>query len=229
MGKKVLIVLTSADKIVPADKPTGWYLPELAHPYKVLVGAGFKDIDIISPKGGVAPLDPGSAEAFKEDSVCNWFLADATAKGLVANTKTPAQVKSSDYSAVLYPGGHGPMYDLATDAAVAKITAEVYDKGGIVAAVCHGPAGLVPVKLSNGESIVKGKNVTSFTNAEEDAVQLSQYMPFMLETKLKELGANFQPAGLFEEKVVVDGRLITGQNPASSTTLGQKLVAQLKN
>ncbi|KAI8797242.1 glutathione-independent glyoxalase [Biomphalaria glabrata] len=228
MVKKVLIILTSADKIPATGKPTGWYLPELAHPYKVLVDAGFTDIDAISPKGGKAPLDQSSIDAFKDDSACQWFLKDPKAQSLVNNTKTPSQVKASDYAAVLYPGGHGPMFDLATDQAIGKISAQIYDNGGIVAAVCHGPAGLVPVTLANGTSIVKGKKVTCFTNSEEDAVDLSKYMPFMLETRLVELGATFSKADNWKENVVVDGKLITGQNPASSASLGKALVSLLQ-
>ncbi|KAH9502528.1 plasma membrane heat shock protein [Bulinus truncatus] len=143
MGKKILIVLTSADKIPATGKPTGWYLPELAHPYKELIDAGFTDIDAISPKGGKSPLDTSSIEAFKDDAACQWFQKDAKAQSLVNNTKTPSQITASDYSAVLYPGGHGPMFDLATDQTIAKITAQIYEKGGVVAAVCHGPAGLL--------------------------------------------------------------------------------------
>jgi len=225
--KKILIVLTSCDKM-STGAATGWYLPELAHPYKVLKDAGFTNIDVISPKGGPAPLDPGSAEAFKEDPVCQWFQSDATAQAMVNTTKTPGQVAAKDYSAVLYPGGHGPMFDLANNTDIAAITAQVYEAGGVVAAVCHGPAGLVPVKLSSGDSIVKGKQVTAFTNSEEAAVQLTDAMPFPLETKLGELGGNFQKAADWQVKVVADGRLITGQNPASSTALGEQLVAQLK-
>jgi len=226
--KKILIVLTSCDKMASTGAATGWYLPELAHPYKVLKDAGFTNIDVISPKGGSAPLDPGSAEAFKEDPVCQWFQSDATAQAMVSTTKTPSQVSAKDYSAVLYPGGHGPMFDLANNTDIAAITAQIYEAGGMVAAVCHGPAGLVPVKLSSGESIVKGKQVTAFTNSEEAAVQLTDAMPFPLETKLGELGGNFQKAADWQVKVVADGRLITGQNPASSTALGEQLVAQLR-
>jgi putative intracellular protease/amidase len=227
MGKKVLIILTSADKFPTTGKSTGWFLPELAHPYKVLVEAGI-DFDSISPKGGKSPLDPSSVEQFKDDATCQWFQKDAKAQALVNNTKTPGQVKASDYAAVLYPGGHGPMFDLATNTDIAKLTAEVYQNGGVVAAVCHGPAGLVPVKLANGDSIVKGKKVTSFTNDEEDALDFSKYMPFMLETRLGELGATFSKAGNWQENVVVDGKLITGQNPASSAKLGKAILELIK-
>uniref|UniRef100_A0A0B6Y982 DJ-1/PfpI domain-containing protein n=1 Tax=Arion vulgaris TaxID=1028688 RepID=A0A0B6Y982_9EUPU len=227
MTVKVLIVLTSTDKFPSTGKPTGWYLPELAHPFKVLVDSGKVTFDSISPKGGKAPLDQDSVVQFKDDAACQWFLKDAKAQELVNNTKTPSQVKASDYHAVLYPGGHGPMFDLATDTSIAKIAAEVYEKGGVVAAVCHGPAALVPIKLSNGDSIVKGKKVTCFTNDEEDAVALSKYMPFMLETKLQELGATFNKAENWAENVVVDGKLITGQNPASSAKLGKSILQLL--
>lgn len=226
MGKKVLIVLTSADKMGSTDTPTGWYLPEMAHPYKVLLDAGI-EVDVMSPKGGKSPVDQGSVQAFKDDPVCQWFQKDAKAQQFVNNTKTPSQVKASDYSAVLYPGGHGPMFDLATDTTIAKIAAEIYEKGGPVAAVCHGPAALVPIKLSNGDSLVKGKKVTSFSNTEEDAVKLTALMPFPLETKLGQLGGVYSKADNWQEYVVVDGKLITGQNPASSTLLGKELVKQL--
>jgi len=229
MTKKVLIVLTSCDKMATTGAATGWYLPELAHPYKVLKDAGFTDIDVISPKGGQSPLDPGSAEAFKDDPVCQWFLSDATAQSMVKTTKKASQVNAKDYAAVLYPGGHGPMFDLATDAEIAAITASIYDAGGVVAAVCHGPAGLVPVRLSSGESILKGKQVTAFSNSEESAVGLTEAMPFALETKLCDLGGVFQKADDWQVKVVTDGRLITGQNPASSSELAEQLVKQLRS
>jgi len=227
MVKKVLIILTSADKIPKANnKQTGWYLPELAHPYYVLQKAGYQ-MDVLSPKGGKAPMDEGSVAASKDDEVSKQFLADKTAQALVNNTKTPAQVKASDYSAVFFPGGHGPMFDLATDATTAKLAADVYDNGGVVAAVCHGPAGLVPVKLSNGDALVKGKTVTCFTNEEEDITTLTPAMPFSLEDQLKELGAKFTRAANWQECVAVDTRLITGQNPASSHKLAECIVAEL--
>ena len=148
---------------------------------------------------------------------------------MVKTTKKASQVNAKDYAAVLYPGGHGPMFDLATDAEIAAITASIYDAGGVVAAVCHGPAGLVPVRLSSGESILKGKQVTAFSNSEESAVGLTEAMPFALETKLCDLGGVFQKADDWQVKVVTDGRLITGQNPASSSELAEQLVKQLRS
>ena len=210
---------------------TGWYLPELAHPYKVLLDAGFTmdDIDVISPKGGVAPLDPDSAVYFKDDAICQWFQADATAQTMVKTTKTPSQISAKDYAAVLIPGGHGPMFDLVKNNETAAIIAQIYEAGGYVAAVCHGPAALIPVKLSSGESIVKGKNLTAFTNSEERFMHLTAAMPFALETALVQLGANFQQVGDWQVKVVRDGRLITGQQQNSAKLLAETLVAQLRS
>jgi len=225
--KKILIVLSSCDKMLPTGLTTGWYLPELAHPYKVLTDAGFTNIDVISPKGGKAPLDQYSAKQFKNDPVCQWFQSDATAQEMVNTTKLPSQVDPKDYAAVLIPGGHGPMFDLANNTDIAAITAQIYEAGGVVASVCHGPAAFVPVKLSSGESIVKGKQVTSFTNSEEVAGGLAAAVPFMLETKLKELGGIFSGVADWQANVVTDGRLITGQNPASAKALGEALVVKL--
>lgn len=225
MGKKILIILTSADKMGSTGKPTGWYLPELAHPYKVLVDAGF-EMDSVSPKGGKSPVDPGSVDAYKDDPICQWFQKDDKAQAIVNNTKTAKEINPSDYVAVLYPGGHGPMFDLATDAEIAEIASKVFSNGGVVAAVCHGPAGLVPVKV-DGKPIVYGRKVTAFSNAEEDVMQLSSSMPFMLETKLREQGGLYKAADLWQKNVMVDGKLITGQNPNSAQGIAEAMLALL--
>lgn len=222
----ILFVVTSHDKLGKTDKKTGWYLPEVAHPYHVLKKAGH-NITFISPKGGKAPMDPGSGDAYKDDPICKEFLANKDVMSLINNTKTPAQVKASDYKAIFYAGGHGPMFDLPENQAIAKLAVAIYESGGIVSAVCHGPVGLVPLKLSNGQHLIKGKKVTCFTNKEEDAVQLSAEMPFMLETKLRELGGKFVAADLWQANVQVDNRVITGQNPASATPVGEELVKLL--
>jgi len=225
MSKKILFVVTSHDQLGNTGKQTGWYLPEVAHPYHVL--SKKYHIDFVSPKGGVSPLDEGSKAAFSGDEVCKEFLADSHAQQLVNNTKRIDEVDVDSYAAILFPGGHGPMFDLAENESIGKATARVYEKGGVVAAVCHGPVALVNVKLSDGSYLVNGKNVTSFTNAEEDAVQLSNAMPFPLESKLKERGAVFSNADNWQKHVVVDGRLVTGQNPASSTALGEEVAKLL--
>lgn len=228
MGGRILFVLTSQSDLGSTGNKTGWYLPEVAHPYEVFTKAGYK-CDFISPKGGAAPMDPGSAEAFKTDAVCTAFLADKTAMDLVNTTKTFDQVSASDYCVIFYAGGHGPMWDLPDNHDIAKLATQIYEKDGIVSAVCHGTVGLVPVKLSSGELLLKGQTVTSFSNSEEDTVQLSKAMPFMLETRLKELGASYDKAdGDFQPKVCVSGRIVTGQNPASATLMAETIVDMLK-
>ncbi|KAL8591341.1 hypothetical protein ACOMHN_052607 [Nucella lapillus] len=231
MVVKVLFVLTSHAKLGETGKKTGWYLPEVAHPYEVFKNAGYT-CDFISPKGGPAPMDPGSAKAFKDDEVCKKLLADQTVMAQINKTKTSNQVSASDYQVIFYAGGHGPMWDLPHATDIAQLCTQIYEKGGIVSAVCHGTVGLVEVKASvgGGELLLKGKTVTAFSNSEEDLVQLSQYMPFMLETRLKELDAIYEKAsGDFQPKVCVSGRIVTGQNPASATPLAVKIVELLKS
>nr|KAG5696018.1 hypothetical protein BaRGS_013924 [Batillaria attramentaria] len=226
MGRKVLVVLTSHGQLGTTGKPTGWYLPEVAHPYYVFKAAGYS-ITFISPKGGKAPMDPGSGEAFKDDPICQQFLADKEVMNQINNTLTAAQVSASDFDVVFYAGGHGPMYDLPDNSAIAALATQVYEKGGILSAVCHGTVGFVPVKLSNGDSVLKGQAVTSFSNSEEEAVNLTEAMPFLLETRLKKLGANYTAAPNFQPHVVVSGRLVTGQNPASATGTAESVVKLL--
>jgi putative intracellular protease/amidase len=184
------------------------------------------DFIFASPKGGEAPLDPGSKDAFASDEHCASFLQnnmDLVKDTVKLSDLSDDQISSID--AVLIPGGHGPMYDLVSDIDSHRIISTLYESGKYVASVCHGPAAIVDVRLSNGTYLVQGKNVTSFTNTEEDIVQLSDAMPFMLETKLIENGASFSKASEpWGSNVVVDGNLITGQNPASSTALGTKLL-----
>ncbi|KAJ3203574.1 hypothetical protein HDU67_010105 [Dinochytrium kinnereticum] len=228
MGNKdILFIVTSHGDMADTGKKTGWYLPEVAHPYNILTRAGF-NVTVASPVGGKTPMDPGSAEMFAKDEECIAFLADAVATDKMNNSLLLSTIKPSDFAAVVFPGGHGPMFDLATDATSQSITAKVYESGGVVAAVCHGPAGIANVKLSNGEYIVKGKKVTGFSNDEEDLVQLTPFMPFMLETTLVGHGGVFEKADApFAPHVVVDGRLITGQNPASSAGLAEAVISAL--
>ncbi|KAK2070556.1 hypothetical protein P8C59_005041 [Phyllachora maydis] len=229
MGKKVLVILTSHGKLGATDKPTGWYLPEFAHPYDVFVKAGL-ELTVASPLGGHAPLDPASVEASKDDASSQAFLEQQTALWEKTAPLKDFVGRADQFDAVFVPGGHGPMFDLATDATSQAVLAEFADKGKVVAAVCHGPAALVGVRLpSTGELLVRGRRVTGFTNAEEDQVGLSNVMPFLLETRLNEAsGGKFvksaEPWGV---KVVEDGRLITGQNPASAKALGEALVKAL--
>ncbi|KGQ03419.1 putative chaperone protein HSP31 [Beauveria bassiana D1-5] len=216
MVPKILVILTSADKIVKLDKPTGWYLPELAHPYDVL--APKAELVLASPKGGVAPLDPSSVEAFKNDESSKKFLdkklweKTAPLKDFVG--------RSSEFAALFYPGGHGPMYDLVDDKDSIALIEEFYKAGKPVAAVCHGPIVLANVKI-NGKPLVEGRSVTGFTNEEESQAGLAEAMPFLLEDRLKAVGAKWTQADKpWGEKVVVDGQIITGQNPASAHAIG---------
>ncbi|CZR58333.1 related to NonF protein, involved in nonactin biosynthesis [Phialocephala subalpina] len=224
MAPKVLFVLTSHDKMGDTGKPTGWYLPEFAHPYEVL--KDHVQITIASPNGGEAPLDPSSVEAFKEDPVSAKFLKNDEA--LWKNTKKLESFlgHAGEYEAIFFVGGHGPMFDLATDATSHKLINEFYTHNKIISAVCHGPAAIAFVKLPSGEFLIAGQAVTGFSNSEEDAVGLSSAMPFMLETELnKASGGKFVKTEDWGKKVVVSrgGRLITGQNPASAEGVGQAI------
>lgn len=188
------------------------------------------ELAIASPKGGVAPLDPASVEMFKSDASSTDFLANH--KAIWENTRPLSEFANAadTYDAIFVPGGHGPMYDLATDPTSIKLIASFAEKGKVVAAVCHGPAAFVNVKLSDGTHLLQGKEVTGFSNAEEDSVDLSQYMPFMLETKLNEVsgGKYVKAADPWAEKVVVAGNVITGQNPASAHKIGEEVLKALK-
>jgi putative intracellular protease/amidase len=220
-SKKVLIVVTNHSDLVGTDKKTGYYLPEVAHPYYKFKKAGLH-VDFASPKGGVAPMDPKSLDL--KDPENRKFYENKELMGQLENTKSLKNINPKEYRAIVFAGGHGTMWDFADSEEIAKVSREIYESGGVVAAVCHGPAALVNIKLSNGEYLIKGKKVTAFTNEEEDIVQLSKYMPFMLEDKLKERGAVFLGAKAWSEQVVVDGRIVTGQNPASASELGSKIV-----
>ncbi|OAP56945.1 hypothetical protein AYL99_09057 [Fonsecaea erecta] len=220
---RVLFVLTSHSVLGATGKPTGWYLPEFAHPFHELHEVA--DIIVASPVGGEAPLDPGSVESWKQDEVSVQFLDNQSS--LWKNTRKLESFlgKAKDFAAIFYVGGHGPMFDLATDATSIQLIREFFEGGKVVAAVCHGPAALVNVKLSDGSYLVADAEVTGFSNAEEDAVGLSQFMPFMLETELdKHSNGKYRKADKpWAECVVVarGGRLITGQNPLSATATGK--------
>ncbi|CAN8102343.1 unnamed protein product [Discula destructiva] len=229
MAPKILIVLTSHDQLGDSGKPTGWYLPELAHPYDVFVAAGAQ-MTFASPKGGVAPLDPASVEMFKGDASSQAFLKEH--KDIWETTRPlaefPPATASDEYDAIFYPGGHGPMYDLAVDAASQKLIAAFAEKGKPVAAVCHGQAAFVNVKLSNGKHLLEGKKVTGFSNVEEEQVQLTKVVPFSLEDQLAAAGAQyFKAAEPWGEKTVVDGNVLTGQNPSSAHKIAEDILKAL--
>eukprot|EP00051_Salpingoeca_urceolata_P004490 m.65371 g.65371 ORF g.65371 m.65371 type:complete len:775 (-) comp13662_c0_seq1:62-2386(-) len=221
----IAVVLTNHRWMGATGKKTGWYLPEVAHPLKVFKDAG-KTVVFVSPLGGATPMDPGSYTAFKDDPVCADFLANSAAQWQVQHTRSAADFDPSKFAAVFYAGGHGPMFDLPENKELAEKSAQVYKNGGVIAAVCHGPVGLVPITI-DGEPLVKGKTVTCFTNTEEEAVELTKVMPFLLETKLGELGATFKRTADWGCNVETSERVVTGQNPASATATGEAVVALL--
>lgn len=224
-AKRVLVVLTSNDKLGETGEQTGWYLPEVAHPHKVFTDAGFQ-LTYASIKGGEAPIDLGSIEA-SQDEDSQAFYKDEAAMKLTKETIPIADAKASDYDVIFYAGGFGTMWDFPDSTASSDLAGQIYDNGGIVSAVCHGPSALVNVKTSDGEFLVKGKKVTAFTNAEEDAVKRREIVPFTCEDKLVERGAEFVDGGVFKESVCVSDRLMTGQNPPSAGPLAKAIVAAL--
>ncbi|KAF9739326.1 hypothetical protein PMIN06_000982 [Paraphaeosphaeria minitans] len=226
MAPKVLFVLTSHNKLGNLDKPTGWYLPELAHPYHVLHGK--TDITVASPKGGEAPLDPASVDAAK-DAVSVAFLANHEAVWKTTRKLADFKGKAADFDALFYVGGHGPMFDLVDSATSQQLIREFWEAGKVVSAVCHAPAVFYDARLSDGSLLVEGKEVTAFTNAEEEQAGLTDVVPFLPEDALnKASGGKFvKGEELWAEKVVVSGRLITGQNPASATAVGEAIAKAL--
>jgi len=223
-SKKVLFVLTSHDR--KGTKPSGFFLSEVSHPYRVLAEAGYQ-IDFVSPKGGKAPVDPDSLDL--KDGANAEFWSTPALRGAVENTRRPTDVRAEDYAAIYFAGGHAAMWDLPDDTALAALTADIYDRGGVVGAVCHGPAGLVNVKRSNGEYLVKNMWVSAFTNEEEHEVGLDRVVPFLLADRLEERGAHHDPAPNWQIKVCVSGRLVTGQNPSSATRVGDAMRTMLDN
>ncbi|KAJ4351601.1 uncharacterized protein N0V89_006944 [Didymosphaeria variabile] len=226
MAPKILFVLTSHNKLGSLDKPTGWYLPELAHPYHVLSKKA--EITVASPKGGEAPLDPASVEAAKDDVSVNFHKNN---EAVWKNTQKLESFvgKAGDFDAIFYVGGHGPMFDLVDNPTSQQLIREFWEAGKVVSAVCHGPAVFYDAKLSDGSLLVAGKEVTAFTNTEEEQVGLTKAVPFLPEDALqKASGGKFvKAAEPWGEKVVVSGRLITGQNPASATGVGEAIAKAL--
>ncbi len=223
MSTKVLFVVTSHDRKGDTGQPTGYYLGEVSHPWKVLKDAGY-EIDFVSPKGGKAPVDGFDLD----DPVNALFWNDPAYRARIENTKKPSEIDPKDYGAIYYAGGHGTMWDFPDNAALATLARTIYEDGGVVGAVCHGPSGLVNIRLDNGKYLVDGKRINAFTNAEEAAVELEKVVPFLLEDKLIERGALFEKSGLWEPHVTVDQRVVTGQNPQSAKGVGEAIVALLK-
>jgi len=223
---KILMVLTSHDKLGNTGKKTGFWLEEYAAPYYVFKDAGAM-ITVVSPLGGQPPLDPKSDDAASQTDATRRFKADRAAQAVLASTLKLREVSAVDFDAVFYPGGHGPLWDLAEDASSIALIETMLAAGKPVVAVCHAPGVLRSVKTANGNPVVQGKKVTGFTNTEEQAVGLVEVVPFLVEDMLKKNGGHYSKAGDWAPYIVTDGLLITGQNPASSEPAAKALLEKL--
>ena len=223
----VLFVLTSHDKLGETGKKTGFWVEEFANPYYTLLDKG-ATITIATPKGGAAPIDPSSDSPDAATEATERFNNDAEAKASIANTKVLGAMNPDDFDAVFYPGGHGPLWDLSTDARSIALIEKFNSQDKPVAFVCHAPAALKNVKATDGKSLGNGKKVTGFTNTEEAAVGLTDVVPFLVEDMLKANGGIYSKKDDWAAYAIQDGNLITGQNPASSELVAEKLLESLK-
>jgi putative intracellular protease/amidase len=221
----ILMVLTSHDQLGDTGKKTGFWLEEFAAPYYVFKDAG-ATLTLVSPKGGQPPLDPKSDEPDAQTEATRRFKADPDAQRALAHTGKLADVDAAEHDAVFYPGGHGPLWDLAQDPHSLQLIQRMLRDDKTVAAVCHAPGVLWRAQGADGASVVKGKRVTGFTNSEEDAAGLSQVVPFLVQDSLVESGGAYSKAADWQPYVVTDGALITGQNPASSAPAARALLAR---
>lgn len=214
---KALIVLTSHSQMGETDEKTGFWLSELTHPYYAIVDRGIQT-DIVSIQGGEAPVDPRSWD--EEDKLNVRFMSTPELTLLLKNSPSLDDIDPTDYQAIVFAGGHGTMWDFPDDPDVQDKAVTIYEQGGIVAAICHGPAALLNIKLSDDTLLIDGKQVAAFSNAEEEALQLNKVVPFSLQDELIINGAKYIEQPAWSANVVTDGRLITGQNPQSAAGVG---------
>lgn len=217
------MVLTSHSELGNTGKKTGFWIEEFAAPYYVFLDAG-ASITIASPKGGQPPIDPSSDTVENQTSAVIRFKADKSLQKILSETHLLSTISSDDYDAIFYPGGHGPLWDLTNDGDSINLIGDFWSSEKPVVAVCHAPAVLLNVKDDEGNLLVKGKNVTGFTNSEEAAVELTEVVPFLLENELKNKGGIYSKKEDWASYVVKDGMLITGQNPASSEAAAKELL-----
>jgi putative intracellular protease/amidase len=223
---KILIVLTSHDQLGDTGKKTGFWLEEFAAPYYLFKDAG-AEITLASPRGGQPPPDPKSGEKDSQTAATERFSADKEAQAALAHTKILRDIFADDYDALFYPGGHGPLWDLAENMDSIELIETMYAAGKPVAAVCHAPGVLRRARSWDGSPLVRGKSVTGFANSEEAAVGLTDIVPFLVEDELRNNGGNYSKAADWQSYLVQDGNLITGQNPASSEAVAKAVLAQL--
>jgi putative intracellular protease/amidase len=222
---KILMVLTSHDQLGTSGQKTGFWLEEFAAPYYVFKDAN-AEITIASPKGGQPPLDPKSDEEDFQTNATRRFKTDSDAQSVLANSLKLADISAADFDAVFYPGGHGPLWDLAEDRDSIELIEAMSSANKTIAAVCHAPAVFKHTKGPDGSALVEGKSVTGFSNSEEETVQLTDIVPFLLENELQALGANYSKSSDWHPYIVTDGNLITGQNPASSEEAAKAVLAR---
>jgi putative intracellular protease/amidase len=225
---KILIVLTSHSELGDTGKKTGFWVEEFAAPYYELADAG-AEITLASPQGGQPPIDPSSELPGAKTKFTHRFDQDEPLKQKLAHTLKLNDVKAANYDAVFYPGGHGPLWDLTKDAKSIALLEAFQQQGKPMALVCHAPCALLNVKLANGETMIKGKKVTGFSDTEEAAVKLTKVVPFLLEDELKKEGAHYSKGPDSGVYIQIDGLLITGQNPASSAEAAKALLKLLNN
>jgi len=222
----ILFIVTSQSQMGADGEPTGVWLEEVTTPYYAFVDAGF-DVVVASPQGGPMPIDPRSLEARGRSASVDRYMADDAAQATFNNTRALEALPDVTYAAVFLPGGHGPMWDLATNEVSGQLLARHYAMGKPIAAVCHGPAGLLPAQDEAGNWIFAGKELTAFSDAEERAVGLAEAVPFLLESELVERGAVYSRVNNFEPHIAIDENLITGQNPASARPVAEAIIERL--
>lgn len=221
---KVLFVVTNHDELGNTGKKTGYFLREVSYPYKAITEAGYS-IDFVSPKGGPAPMDPNSNDM--DDEVNKAFTDDAEIMNRLQSTMSPDKTNPEDYDGIMYAGGHGTVWDFPDSEGLAKIGASIYERGGVLGAICHGPAALVNLKLTDGTYLISGKRFSAFTDEEERAIKLENVVPFLLASKLEERGGIHTKAENFKPHFEVDGRLVTAQNPPSAKSMGEAMIKVL--
>ena len=227
MTKRMLVVVTSCSKYPTLNRATGLWLGEAVHFVEKVEHAGFS-VDYVSPQGGNTPIDPHSLE-MADDVDWDWYQ-NKTFMNRLGATLRPSHVHASDYCCIYYTGGHGVIWDFPNNAELQKLACEIYESGGIVSSVCHGAAGLLNIKLSDGTSLIRGKRVTRFSNQEERLVELDKYVPYLTEDELKARGAIYEKAAEpWQAFAVEDQRVITGQNPASGGAVAERVLAALKS